>query len=252
MMKVEKKRADILLVEKGLVESRQKAQALIMDKKAIAGDKLIEKPGQLLAEDVPLRVKDKEHSWVSRGGMKLEGAVKEFQLDVKDKIAVDIGASTGGFTDVLLHYGAQKVYAIDVGHSQLAWKIRDDDRVVVHEKCNARHLTTEHVPEEFQILVCDASFISLKKVLANAMEMAPIGCQMIALIKPQFEADRDQIGKKGVVKDPAVHEAICEDIKAWVIASGWVFKGLKPSPIKGPEGNIEFLIWAIKVGDQND
>lgn len=235
-----------MLVEKGLVESRQKAQSMIMAGLVLANDKPVEKAGQLIAEDATLRLKGKTHEWVSRGGLKLEGAVKEFHLDLKGKTAVDLGASTGGFTDVLLHYGAAKVYAVDVGHGQLAWKLRQDERVVVLEKTNARNLTINEIPEKFQMIVCDASFISLTKILPNTMIMAEAGCEMIALIKPQFEAERSQIGKKGVVKDSAVHEEVCEKIRMFLTEAHWQVKGLKQSPIKGPEGNIEFLIWAEK------
>ena len=245
-----KRRADQLLVERGLVETRSRAQALIMAGLVYAGphgDKPVKKAGDQLAEDMPLTLKGQDHPWVSRGGLKLAHALEHFPLSAKGKIAVDVGASTGGFTDVLLQNGAAKVYAVDVGHGQLAWKIRSDERVVVLEKTNARHLNTEHVPEAPDIVVCDASFISLKTVLAPALSMAKDGAWAVALIKPQFEAGRADIGPKGVVRDPAVHERVCEEIRNWFAAlPGWTILGLVPSPITGPEGNKEFLIAARK------
>ncbi|OOL16991.1 hemolysin [Bombella intestini] len=245
-----KRRADQLLVERGLVETRSRAQALIMAGLVYAGphgDKPVKKAGDQLAEDMPLTLKGQDHPWVSRGGLKLAHALEHFPLSAEGKIAVDVGASTGGFTDVLLQNGAAKVYAVDVGHGQLAWKIRSDERVVVLEKTNARHLNTEHVPEAPDIVVCDASFISLKTVLAPALSMAKDGAWAVALIKPQFEAGRADIGPKGVVRDPAVHERVCEEIRGWFAAlPGWTILGIVPSPITGPEGNKEFLIAARK------
>ena len=245
-----KRRADQLLVERGLVETRSRAQALIMAGLVYAGphgDKPVKKAGDQLAEDMPLTLKGQDHPWVSRGGLKLAHALEHFPLSPEGKIAVDVGASTGGFTDVLLQNGAAKVYAVDVGHGQLAWKIRSDERVVVLEKTNARHLSTEHVPEAPDIVVCDASFISLKTVLAPALGMAKEGAWAVALIKPQFEAGRADIGPKGVVRDPAVHERVCQDITDWFATlPGWTILGLVPSPITGPEGNKEFLIAARK------
>ncbi|MCK8637016.1 TlyA family rRNA (cytidine-2'-O)-methyltransferase [Parasaccharibacter sp. TMW2.1882] len=245
-----KRRADQLLVDRGLVETRSRAQALIMAGLVYAGphgDRPVKKAGDQLAEDMPLTLKGQDHPWVSRGGLKLAHALEHFPLSAEGKIAVDVGASTGGFTDVLLQNGAAKVYAVDVGHGQLAWKIRSDDRVVVLEKTNARHLNAEHIPEAPDIVVCDASFISLKTVLAPALGMAKNGAWAVALIKPQFEAGRADIGPKGVVRDPAVHERVCEEIRDWFASlPGWTILGLVPSPITGPEGNREFLIAARK------
>ncbi|MBA5728150.1 TlyA family RNA methyltransferase [Bombella mellum] len=245
-----KRRADQLLVDRGLVETRSRAQALIMAGLVYAGphgDRPVKKAGDQLAEDMPLTLKGQDHPWVSRGGLKLAHALEHFPLSTEGKIAVDVGASTGGFTDVLLQNGAAKVYAVDVGHGQLAWKIRSDDRVVVLEKTNARHLNAGHVPEAPDIVVCDASFISLKTVLAPALDMAKDGAWAVALIKPQFEAGRADIGPKGVVRDPAVHERVCEEIRDWFASlPGWTILGLVPSPITGPEGNREFLIAARK------
>lgn len=241
-----KKRVDVLLVEKSLVPSRQMAQSLIMAQKIFVGDQVVLKAGQTFPEETDFIVKGKEHPWVSRGGMKLEAGLKHFQIDPSNRVAVDIGASTGGFTDVLLHCGAESVYAVDVGHNQLAFKLRQDPRVTVLEKTNARYLTKEQIPGPFTLIVCDASFISLTKVLPAIMDMAPLNCDMVALIKPQFEAARDQIGKKGVVRDTAVHKEVCDRIGQWLDMSGWEVLGLKESPITGPEGNVEFLIWAQK------
>ncbi len=241
-----KKRVDVLLVEKALVPSRQMAQSLIMAQKIFVGDQVVLKSGQTFPEETDFIVKGKEHPWVSRGGMKLESGLSHFKIDPSHRIAVDIGASTGGFTDVLLHHGAKSVYVVDVGHNQLAFKLRQDPRVIVLEKTNARYLSAEQIPGLFTLIVCDASFISLTKVLPAIMDMAPLNCDMIALIKPQFEAARDQIGKKGVVRDPLVHKEVCDRIAAWLAESGWEVLGLKESPITGPEGNVEFLIWAQK------
>ncbi len=246
-----KRRADQLLVDRGLVETRSRAQALIMAGLVYAGphaDKPVKKAGDQLADDMPLTLKGQDHPWVSRGGLKLAHALDEFQLDAQGKIAIDVGASTGGFTDVLLQNGAARVYAVDVGHGQLAWKIRSDERVVVLEKTNARHLSDEHIPEAPDIVVCDASFISLKTVLPPALKLAKVGAWAVALIKPQFEAGRADIGPKGVVRDPAVHERVCQEITDWFASMpDWESFGLATSPITGPEGNKEFLIVARKI-----
>ena len=206
------------------------------------------KPGQMVPDDAEIVLEGAEHPWVSRGGMKLAHALAEFQLSPKDKICLDVGASTGGFTDVLLHHGAQCVYAVDVGHGQLDWKLRQDPRVVSLEKTNARHLTSEQIAVPIDWLVCDASFISLKKVLPAAMALCMAGATMLTLIKPQFEAGRAEVSKgEGVIRDPATHEAICADIQQWVSAQGWVVHGITASPITGPKGNREFLLWATKT-----
>ncbi|MXV43646.1 TlyA family rRNA (cytidine-2'-O)-methyltransferase [Saccharibacter sp. 17.LH.SD] len=245
-----KRRADQLLVDRGLVETRTRAQALIMAGLVYAGphaDKAVKKAGDQIAEDMPLTLKGQDHPWVSRGGMKLAHALEQFQLPVADHIALDVGASTGGFTDVLLHHGARKVYAVDVGHGQLAWKLRSDERVIVMEKTNARYLTTEHIPEAPTIIVCDASFIGLRTVLPAAMTLAAPGAWLVALIKPQFEAGRADVGPKGVVRDASVHERVCQEIQTWLTSlPDWDVLGLGTSPITGPEGNKEFLIAARK------
>jgi 23S rRNA (cytidine1920-2'-O)/16S rRNA (cytidine1409-2'-O)-methyltransferase len=243
-----KLRADQLLVSRGLAESRTRAQALIMAGVVFSGEKKLSKAGDMLAEDAALEVRGKDHPWVSRGGIKLDHGLTHFGFDVSGAVALDVGSSTGGFTDVLLSRGAAKVYAVDVGTNQLAWKIRQDPRVVAHEQTNARNLDSGIVPEAVDIVVCDASFISLSKVLEAPLELARSGAKLVALIKPQFEAGRDEVGKGGVVRDPAVHERVCAEAKAWVESRGWSVLGVTPSPITGPEGNVEFLLGAVKHG----
>jgi len=243
-MTYRKLRADQLLVDRGLAESRSKAQAVILAGLVFSGERKIDKAGQALADDAPLEVRGKDHPWVSRGGVKLAHALEHFGWDVADTVALDVGSSTGGFTDVLLHKGAAKVFAVDVGTNQLAWKLRQDPRVVVHEQTNARYLTGEIVTEPMDIIVCDASFISLAKVLDRALDFARPGGRLIALVKPQFEAERGEIGKGGVVRDPAVHERVCEAAADWLRSRGWTVEGVTESPITGPEGNVEFLIAA--------
>src|SRR5688572_28777369 len=242
-----KARADQLLVDRGLVESRAKAQALILAGLVFSGERKIEKAGQALPDDAPLEVRGKEHPWVSRGGIKLAHGLDHFGRDVTGAVALDVGSSTGGFTDVLLQRGAAKVFAVDVGTNQLAWKLRQDPRVVVHEQTNARYLTDAIVTEPVDIIVCDASFISLAKVLDTALNFARPGGRLIALIKPQFEAERQEIGKGGVVRDPAVHERVCTAAAAWLEARDWRVAGVVRSPITGPEGNVEFLMGAEKA-----
>ena len=241
-----KQRVDQMLVDRGLAESRSRAQALIMAGLVFAGERKVAKAGEMLAADVLLDVRGKDHPWVSRGGLKLAHGLAHFDIDVTGAVGLDIGSSTGGFTDVLLANGAARVYAIDVGTNQLAWKLRQDPRVIVHEQTNARALTADHISEPVDIIVCDASFISLAKVLAAALGFAKAGGHLVALVKPQFEAGRDQVGKGGVVRDPAVHKAVCDAAAAWVESRGWEVLGLTPSPITGPEGNIEFLLGARK------
>jgi 23S rRNA (cytidine1920-2'-O)/16S rRNA (cytidine1409-2'-O)-methyltransferase len=236
------------LVSRGLADSRTKAQALIMAGAVFSGEKKLSKPGDMLAEGAALDVRGKDHPWVSRGGIKLDHGLTHFGFDVTGAIALDVGSSTGGFTDVLLSRGAAKVYAIDVGTNQLAWKLRKDPRVVVHEQTNARFLNAEQVPEPVDIVVCDASFISLEKVLEAPLKLAKAGTKLVALVKPQFEAGREEVGKGGVVRDPEVHERVCTQAKGWVESQGWTVLGVTPSPITGPEGNVEFLLGAEKNG----
>jgi len=244
--RMSKVRADQLLADRGLAESRTRAQALILAGLVYTGDRKVDKAGQPLAPDAPLTVKGRDHPWVSRGGLKLDHALTHFGWDVTGLIAIDVGASTGGFTDVLLTRGAAKVYAVDVGHGQLAWKLREDPRVVVLERTNARHLTADLIPDPIDLVVCDASFIALSKVLPAALGLARAGARLAGLIKPQFEAGRDEVGRGGVVRDPAVHQAVCDDVVAWLGSIGWTVAGVVPSPITGPEGNIEFLVTAMK------
>jgi 23S rRNA (cytidine1920-2'-O)/16S rRNA (cytidine1409-2'-O)-methyltransferase len=245
---VPKHRADQLLVDRGLAESRAKAQALIMAGLVFSGERKIDKAAQPLAPEAPLEVRGKEHPWVSRGGIKLAHALAHFGWDVTGAVALDVGSSTGGFTDVLLQAGAAKVFAVDVGTNQLAWKLRQDPRVVVHEQTNARYLTDEIVTEPVDIVVCDASFIGLAKVLDTAIDFARPGGRLLALVKPQFEAERGEIGKGGVVRDPAVHQRVCAGAAEWVASRGWTVEGLVQSPITGPEGNVEFLLAARRDG----
>ena len=241
-----------MLVDRGLVESRTRAQALIMAGLVFSNEQRLDKAGLKVADDLALEVRGQDHPWVSRGGLKLDHALSHFNLDVVGAIALDVGASTGGFTDVLLTRGAAKVYAVDVGHGQLAWKLRNDPRVVVMEKTNARHLDAALIPDPIGIVVCDASFIGLEVVLPAAMALAKGGAHLVALIKPQFEVGRDRVGKKGVVSDPALHREVCDRVSNWIsLTQGWTVLGIVESPIKGPEGNIEFLIGARK-GEESD
>ncbi len=246
-MAKKKERADVLLLARGLAESRARAQALILAGQVFSGDKRIEKAGAELALDAPLTVRGPAHPWVSRGGLKLEKGLDHFGIDPQDRICLDIGAATGGFTDVLLARGAAKVYAVDVGQGQLAWKLRQDPRVTVLERTNARNLDSAQVPEPPGLIVCDASFIVLETVLPASLALAASGAGLIALIKPQFEVGKGRVGKKGVVRDPALHAEVCARIEAWLAAQpGWSVLGLTESPILGPEGNKEFLIAARK------
>ena len=246
---MKKQRADQLLVTRGLADSRTRAKALIMAGAVFSGERKLAKAGEMLAEDAPLEVRGKDHPWVSRGGIKLAHGLEHFEFDVTGAVALDVGSSTGGFTDVLLTRGAAKVYAVDVGTNQLAWKLRQDPRVMVHEQTNARILDAAIIPEPVDIIVCDASFIGLAKVLEAPLRLAKTGAMLVALIKPQFEAGRAEVGKGGVVRDPAVHERVCGEVRAWVDSQGWAVVGVTPSPITGPEGNVEFLLGATKTGD---
>jgi 23S rRNA (cytidine1920-2'-O)/16S rRNA (cytidine1409-2'-O)-methyltransferase len=238
-------RADQLLVSRGLADSRARAQALILAGKVFSGQRRVAKAGEPLAPDAPLEVRGEDHPWASRGGLKLVHALRHFALSPAGRICLDVGASTGGFTDVLLANGALKVHAVDVGHGQLAWRLRSDPRVVVHERTNARYLARESIADPIAALVCDASFIGLRTLLPAPLALCASGAWAVALIKPQFEAGRSAVGGKGVVRDPTVHRAVCERIRAWWEQQpGWRVLGLTPSPITGPEGNREFLIAA--------
>ena len=241
-----KKRADVLLIEQGLAESVSKAQALIMAGVVLAGTQRINKAGEMLKPQTILTVKGKDFPWVSRGGLKLLKGLDEFAIDPSGFVCLDVGCSTGGFTDVLLSRGADKVYAVDVGYGQLAQKLRTDPRVVVLERTNARYLTEEQIPDPIDLIVCDASFIRLENVLPVPLSFANREkAQLIALIKPQFEVEKHQVGKNGVVRDPVLHSSVCRHVHEWLdTLPGWTVKGICPSPIKGPEGNVEFLIAA--------
>ena len=240
-----RQRADQLLVERGLVETRTRAQALILAGKVFSGERRVLKAGDTLATDAAIEVRGQDHPWVSRGGLKLAHGLDHFRLSPAGLVCLDVGASTGGFTDVLLSRGAARVHAVDVGHGQLAWKLRNDGRVVVHERTNARYLEAAAVPEKVSALVCDASFIGLETLLPAPLALCAPGAWAIALIKPQFEAGPGEVGGKGVVRDPAVHRAVSQRITAWWAARpGWRVLGVTESPITGPEGNREFLIGA--------
>jgi 23S rRNA (cytidine1920-2'-O)/16S rRNA (cytidine1409-2'-O)-methyltransferase len=244
--KAQKRRVDQLLVERGLAESRARAQALVMAGLVFAGETKIAKPGQQLAEDILLDVRGRDHPWVSRGGIKLAHAIDHFGLDPAGAVAMDIGSSTGGFTDVLLTHGAAHVFCVDSGTNQLAWRLREDPRVTVLEQTSARILTPQLIDQPCNWVVCDASFISLAKVLDVPLALAAHQCQLVALIKPQFEVGREEVGKGGVVRDPALHARVCEEVRGWLEKLGWAVTGIVPSPITGPEGNVEFLIAATR------
>jgi 23S rRNA (cytidine1920-2'-O)/16S rRNA (cytidine1409-2'-O)-methyltransferase len=241
-----KQRVDQALVDRGLADSRSRAQALIMAGLVFTGERKVAKAGDTIAPDAPLEVRGKDHPWVSRGGLKLVGGLDHFQLDPTGATCLDVGSSTGGFTDVLLSRGAEKVYAVDVGTNQLAWRLRQDARVIVLEQTNARHLTPELIPEPIDLLVCDASFIALHKVLDKAVDLVRPSGHALLLVKPQFEAGRSEVGKGGVVRDAAIHARVCDEVARWFTSRGWNVLGVTESPITGPEGNVEFLLAAQK------
>ena len=239
-------RIDQMLTERGLATSRARAQALVMAGLVFAGDRRIDKPGQQVAADAAVEVRGRDHPWVGRGGVKLAHALAHWQLDPTGAVAMDIGSSTGGFTQVLLENGAAHVFAVDVGTNQLDWKLRQDPRITVLEQTNARDLTADIITQGCNWVVCDASFIGLAKVLDVPLRFARPGARLAALIKPQFEAGREEVGKGGVVRDPAVHERVCAEVADWLGSIGWQVLGVTQSPITGPEGNVEFLIGAVR------
>ncbi|KPP86929.1 TlyA family RNA methyltransferase [Erythrobacter sp. HL-111] len=239
-----KRRVDHLLVERGLAESRTRAQALVMAGLVFAGEAKVDKPGQQVPQDAAIEVRGRDHPWVSRGGIKLDHALDAFAIDVQGAVAMDIGSSTGGFTDVLLERGAAHVFAVDSGTNQLAWKLRQDPRVTVLERTSARILTRAEIDRECDLVVCDASFIALAKVLERPLELAAPDCRVVALIKPQFEVGRHEVGKGGVVRDPALHERVCGEVREWLGTIGFAVEGIVTSPITGPQGNVEFLVSA--------
>jgi 23S rRNA (cytidine1920-2'-O)/16S rRNA (cytidine1409-2'-O)-methyltransferase len=241
-----KQRLDQLLVSRGLAESRARAQALVMAGLVFSGETKLGKPGQQLPADAALEVRGRDHPWVSRGGIKLASAIDHFGLDPPGAVAMDIGSSTGGFTDVLLSRGAAHVFAVDSGTNQLAWKLRQDPRVTVLEQTSARALTPELIDRPCDWVVCDASFIALAKVLEVPLRLAAPQCRLVALIKPQFEVGKGEVGKGGVVREPALHQRVCDDVRAWLEGEGWQVQGIVESPITGPQGNVEFLISASR------
>lgn len=241
-----KRRLDQLLADRGLAESRTRAQALVMAGLVFSGEIKMAKSGQQLPDDAPLEVRGRDHPWVSRGGIKLAHALDHFALDPAGGTAMDIGSSTGGFTDVLLSKGAEHVFAVDSGTNQLAWKIRQDQRVTVLEQTSARILTPAQIDRPCGWVVCDASFISLRKVLEVPLNLAAQQCHLVALIKPQFEVGREEVGKGGVIRDEKLHARVCEEVSEWLTGIGWKVDGVVRSPITGPEGNVEFLIHAAR------
>jgi len=244
----EKPRLDQVLVDRGLVESRAKAQALVMAGKVFTGETRLEKPGSRVSPEIELEVRGAPHPWVSRGGLKLAHGIKQFAIDFTDAVVIDVGSSTGGFTDVALANGARRVYAVDVGKGQLAWKLRTDDCVVLLEGVNARTLTGAEIPEPADIVVCDASFIGLEVVLPAALALAHPGAHLLALIKPQFEVGKGRVGKGGIVRDQALRDEVVARIRDWLATTmGWTVIGVTESPITGADGNVEYLIAAVKA-----
>jgi 23S rRNA (cytidine1920-2'-O)/16S rRNA (cytidine1409-2'-O)-methyltransferase len=243
-----KTRLDIALVERGLAETRAAAQRLIMAGLVFSNDRRLDKAGQGIAADIPIEVRGQPHPYVSRGGLKLEKALDYFAIPVEGRIALDVGASTGGFTDCLLQRGAAQVYAIDVGTNQLAWKLRSDPRVISMEKTNIRDVTRAQVPEPVDLIVCDASFIGLRTALPNALGLAAPGAYLVALIKPQFEVGKGRVGKGGIVREPELHREVVDTISVWLATQpGWSVLGVIESPITGADGNKEFLVSARRA-----
>ena len=245
-----KVRLDQLIVQKGLVESREKAKAVIMAGDVMVNGARADKPGHSFPEDCEITLKSGTIPYVSRGGLKLEAAIEHFNIDVNKLVVLDIGASTGGFTDCLLQNGAKKVIAVDVGYGQLHWKLRQDPRVVIIEKTNARYLEPEHIKDNPDGAVIDVSFISLKLVIPVIAKLLPKNSFIIALIKPQFEAGKDQVGKGGVVRNEEIRNKIVNDIREFCMSQGWKSEGEIPSPILGPKGNEEFLIYLTRVNPE--
>lgn len=247
-----KERLDVLLVKRGLAQSREKAKAIIMTGNVFVKNQREDKAGSTFEEDVEIEVKGNEMKYVSRGGYKLEKAIDLWGVPLEDKTCMDVGSSTGGFTDCMLQNGASKVYAIDVGTNQLAWKLRQDDRVISMEKTNIRYVTHENVPEDIQFASIDVAFISLTKVLVPVRNLLAHDGRVVCLVKPQFEAGREKVGKKGVVRDIKVHEEVVCNVMTYAIAIGFKILELSFSPIKGPEGNIEYLLYIEKDTDSTD
>ena len=247
--KKKKERLDVLLVKRGLAESREKAKAIIMTGNVFVEEQREDKAGSTFAEDVQIRIKGTPMKYVSRGGYKLEKAMELWHVPLQDKLCMDVGSSTGGFTDCMLQNGAVKVYAIDVGTNQLAWKLRQDERVVSMEKTNIRYVTPEDIADPIDFSSIDVAFISLTKVLIPVWNLLKNGGRVVCLVKPQFEAGREKVGKKGVVRDKKVHEEVVCHIMTYALSMGFEILGLSYSPIKGPEGNIEYLLYIEKPQD---
>jgi 23S rRNA (cytidine1920-2'-O)/16S rRNA (cytidine1409-2'-O)-methyltransferase len=247
MAPIAKERVDKLLVDRGLADSRERAQRLVMAGLVFSGDAAVDEPGSRLALDAPLEVRGEQHPFVSRGGAKLDGALTAFAIDVTDQVALDVGASTGGFTDCLLQRGARCVYAVDVGYGQLAWKLRNDPRVVSRERTNVRTLARADFPEPIDLVVIDASFISLRLILPVARDVLDAGRRVVALVKPQFEVGKGRVGKGGVVRDAALHAEVLDDMQTTARALGFTVDGVVESPLLGPAGNREFFL-ALRTG----
>ncbi len=244
---MEKKRADVILFEKGLVESREKGKRIIMEGSVFIGDSRVDKPGEKYSMDVDIKIRSNPLKYVSRGGLKLERAMAAFDLDLHESVCMDMGASTGGFTDCMLQSGARKVYSVDVGYGQLDWKLRSDPRVVVHERTNIRHMDTDTIPDRMDFISIDVSFISLRLILPVAFKLLKEEGALVALVKPQFEAGRDKVGKKGIVREKSTHREVVDNVIAFSRDIGFYPHGLTFSPITGTTGNIEFLLLLKKV-----
>lgn len=249
-----KKRLDVMLVEQGLAESREKAKAIIMSGIVYVDGEKEDKAGSTFAETASIEVRGKTLKYVSRGGLKLEKAMQVFPIELEGKVCMDVGASTGGFTDCMLQNGAVKVYSVDVGYGQLAWKLREDERVICMEKTNIRYVKPEDIDDKIEFASVDVSFISLSKVLPPLRDLLKEDAEVVCLIKPQFEAGREKVGKKGVVRDKSVHVEVIENVSCFALTSGFEILGLDFSPVKGPEGNIEYLIHLRKTDEiqEND
>ncbi len=244
-------RLDVLLVDRGLVASRERARALILAGAVLVNEEPVDKAGALIAEEAAVRIRGEDHPYVSRGGVKLKGALDALNIRVDGFSALDVGASTGGFTDCLLQEGARKVYAVDVGYGQIAWKLRNDPRVVLFERTNIRHFQGVGVEEPVDIATIDTSFISLRHVIPSVLRFVKDGGMILALVKPQFEVGRGEVGKKGVVRDPAVHLRVVGELAAFFVEQGLSVRGTCESPLTGPEGNKEFFIWAVEVNAES-
>jgi 23S rRNA (cytidine1920-2'-O)/16S rRNA (cytidine1409-2'-O)-methyltransferase len=249
MTPADKKRLDMAVFEKGFARSRQAARSMIMAGEILVNNTPVDKPGALVDASAVIICKQAESPYVSRGGLKLEHALKTLQLDINGCVCMDVGASTGGFTDCLLKFGAKSVYAVDVGYGQLDWRLRQDPRVIVIERTNIRYIPPDALPEPFDIITIDVSFISLKIVIPAVTPFLKKGGKVLALIKPQFEVGKGLVGKGGVVRDPKLHEMVIDDLSAFFSASGWICGQVVPSPVLGPKGNREFMMYLIAGPD---